>query len=207
MKLFTIISNAQSGKAFLHLGQHFGLSDEMAALTVRYTLPAMRKAIERRTETAEGLIAVLEFLGSRRCDRVMQDPRMFGHVRVESEGQAILKYLFGSSQHIRKLIDSRAKILPIEAERLEKMLPYIAVMAIGAIEQRTRRPLGAVLNRLKQTALQPRDLHNPYASLAVHLADRKRELESRWRGGRISALLSAVLPRSETRTAGARSAA
>ncbi len=201
MKLFIIISNAQSGRAFLNLGEAFGLSDEMAALAVRYVLPVMRKAIARRCETAEGVIGVLEFLGARRCDKIMQDVAMFTHPKAEAEGRAILSALFPSPAQLRKLVETRAKILPIEPERLERMLPFIAILFLGALERRTRRPLSAVLHRVTEGPLQPRDLVNPYASLARQLRRRKSYPTGGWRRGGIAALLSAMLPRPESRPA------
>ncbi len=200
MKLFLIISNAQSGRAFLNLGEAFGLSDEMAALSVRYMLPAMRKAIARRSETAEGLIGLLEFLGAWRCDRIMQDVRMFTNPKVEADGRTIVAALFPKSGQIRRLVETRAKVLPVEPERLERMLPFIAVLFIGALEQRTRRPLCAVLHRLSGGPLQPSDLVNPYGSLARHLR-RRKSLLGGWRRSGLSALLGGLLPRPENRPA------
>ncbi len=148
MKLFQIVAGAQSGRAFVNMGQAFGFGDELMAQTVRYFIPPMAKAIERRAQSPEGLLSVLEFLGARRYDRFLDDPRIFGHAQVLKEGERVLDYLFVREDRIKKIVANRAKVLPIDAPALEKMLPFIAVMVIGAIEVKTRRPLGVIWHRI-----------------------------------------------------------
>jgi hypothetical protein len=193
MKLFRIIADAQSGKIFDHMGQAFGLSGEMAAVVTRYFLPPIKKVLERRSDTLEGMVSVLEFLGSRRCDRVMDDPRMFGHARVAEEGERILNYLFGESGYRATLIEKRAKALQVEPRVLEQALPFIAVIAIGAVEKRTRRPLGVVLHRMAKGAIQPPELLNPYAALAAHI--KKRQPSKPWRPSIFGSMFSRAEPR------------
>src|SRR5271166_6300591 len=128
MRVFQIIASAQGAHIFSNMGQAFGFGDELMAQTVRYFVPPITKAIEKRAQSPEGLLSVLEFLGSRRYDRFLDDPRIFGHSQVLKEGERILDYLFVRQERIRKIIENRAKVLPIEAENLEKILPFIAVM-------------------------------------------------------------------------------
>ncbi len=148
MKVFQIIANAQGARLFSNMGEAFGFGDELMAQTVRYFIPPITKTIEKRAQTPEGLISVLEFLGSRRYDRFLDDPRIFGHAQVAEEGQRILDYLFARKERMQKIIENRAKVLPIDPVTLEKLFPFIAVLAIAAIELRTRRPLGVILYRV-----------------------------------------------------------
>jgi len=175
MKLFQIIASAQNSRAFANMGQAFGFGDELMAQTVRYFIPAMSKAIEKRAQTPEGLLSVLEFLGSRRYDRFLDDPRIFGHAQVLQEGQRILEYLFVRDERINKMVDKRAEVLPIDAVTLKTMLPFIAVMVIGAIEVRTRRPLGVIWHRISKGATDDRAIANPYLALAAYLKKQERE--------------------------------
>ncbi len=175
MKLFHIIAGAQGSRAFFNMGQAFGFGDELMAQTVRYFIPPIAKAIEKRAQSPEGLLSVLEFLGSRRYDRFLDDPRIFGHAQVLKEGERVLDYLFVREARVRKIIENRAKVLPIAAPALENILPYIAVMVIGAIEVKTRRPLGVVWHRITKGAPGDRALANPYLALAQHLKKQERE--------------------------------
>jgi hypothetical protein len=175
MKLFQIIASAQGSRAFSNMGQAFGFGDELMAQAVRYFIPPMSKAIEKRAQTPEGLLSVLQFLGSRRYDRFLDDPRIFGHAQVQKEGERVLQYLFVREARTRKIVENRAKVLPIPVEALEKILPFIAVMVIGAIEVKTRRPLGVIWHRIAKGEPASRELANPYLALVQHLKKQERD--------------------------------
>src|SRR5208283_4983625 len=83
--------------------------------------------------------------------------------------------LFVREARVKKIVENRAKVLPIEAEALQNILPYIAVMVIGAIEVRTRRPLGVIWHRISKGATDDRALANPYLALAQHLKKQDRD--------------------------------
>ena len=177
MRVFQIIANAQSAHIFSNMGKAFGFGDELMAQTVRYFVPPITKSIEKRAQTPEGLISVLEFLGSRRYDRFLDDPRIFGHAQISEEGQRILDYLFVRKERVQKIIENRAKVLPIDPVTLEKLFPFIAVLAIAAIELRTRRPLGLILYRVTKGATDDRAIANPFLALVQYL--RKQEQQQK----------------------------
>ncbi len=175
MKLFQIIAGAQGNRAFLNMGQAFGFSDEVMAQAVRYFIPPIAKALEKHAQTQEGLLAVLEFLGSRRYDRFLDDPRIFGHAQVAKEGERIVDFLFARESLVRKIVGNRAKVLPMDEVTLEKLLPFIAVMVIGGVTVRTRRPLGVILHRITKGATDDRSIANPFLALAQYLKKQERE--------------------------------
>lgn len=202
MKLFRVIASAQEGRIFANMGHFFGLSDELAAQVVRYFLPPITKTIERKITSQQGLTSVLEFLGSRRYGRLLINPHIFGHPKVREEGQRILGYLFGGPTQVSKIIANRTKVLPLQPEALERIFPYIAVMALGAIEHRTRRPLGEIVHQVSHGAADERALINPYAALAHFI--RRREAageDGRSKRTRITSRLSMLFARSESQPA------
>ncbi len=174
MKLFQIIASAQGARIFSNMGQAFGFGDELMAQTVRYFIPPITKAIEKRSQTPEGLLSVLEFLGSRRYDRFLDDPRIFGHAQIAKEGQRVLDFLFERESRVHKIVENRARVLPIDPVTLQKLFPFIAVLAIGAIEVRTRRPLGVILYRVTKGATDDRAIANPFTALVQHLRKQER---------------------------------
>jgi len=175
MRVFQIIACAQGAHIFSNMGQAFGFGDELMAQTVRYFVPPITKTIEKRAQTPEGLISVLEFLGSRRYDRFLEDPRIFGHAQIAEEGQRILNYLFVRKERLQKIIENRAKVLPIDPVTLEKLFPFIAVLAIAAIELRTRRPLGLILYRVMKGAADDRAIANPFLALVQYLKKQEQQ--------------------------------
>jgi Bacterial protein of unknown function (DUF937) len=175
MRVFQIIASAQGAHIFSNMGQAFGFGDELMAQTVRYFVPPITKTIEKRAQTPEGLISVLEFLGSRRYDRFLEDPRIFGHAQIAEEGQRILNYLFVRKERLQKIIENRAKVLPIDPVTLEKLFPFIAVLAIAAVELRTRRPLGLILYRVMKGAADDRAIANPFLALVQYLKKQEQQ--------------------------------
>ena len=67
-------------------------------------------------------------------------------------------------------------------------------MVIGAIEVKTRRPLGVIWHRITKGAPGDRALANPYLALAQHLKKQDREQKEQRRGGS-SRSLALALPR------------
>jgi hypothetical protein len=174
MRLFRTIAGAHGGRVFANMGAAFGISDELAAQAVRYFLPPIVKSVSRQTETSQGLLQFLEFLGTRRFDRYMDNPSIFGDTDVDDHGRAILAVLFPKGQpQIRKIVANRAKVLPIAPYILEAMFPYVAVMAFAGIEQKTRQPLGTILQKLASGHVDAQGLNNPYSALAREIRYRK----------------------------------
>jgi hypothetical protein len=159
------------------MGAAFGVNDELAAQIVRYFLPPMIKSISRRMDTSQGLITFLDFVGTRRHDRYLADPGIFGHPHVEADGRAILATLFPNAAHLRKIVENRAKVLPVQPQLLERMLPYIAILALGAIELKTRQPLRSILHRISQGRADQVAMANPYRALAGEI--RRHRMTSR----------------------------
>jgi hypothetical protein len=203
MKLFRSIAGAQGGRVFANMGAAFGINDELAAQAVRYFLPPITKSIARRMEHARGLVYFLEMIGSRRHDRYLADPGIFGHPQVEAEGRIILATLFPNSSQLQRIVANRTRVLPIPPALLEQMLPYIAILAVGAIELKTRQPMKEIMVKLLQGRADPVAAANPYRALASEIRRRQAAADQRDQDRRagLSAVISAIFARQEARTA------
>jgi hypothetical protein len=203
MRLFRSIANAQGGRVFANMGAAFGINDELAAQVVRYFLPPIIKSIARRIESPNGLIYLLEFIGSRRHDRYLADPGIFVHPKIEAEGRAILATLFPNPARLQKIISNRTKVLPLQPELMERMLPYVAILALGAVELKTRQPLKAVLLRVLNGRADPVAMANPYKALAGEVRRRRiaeREHQKDRRSG-IAAMFGTLFARNDAQHA------
>ncbi len=185
---------------FANMGAAFGISDELVAQSVRYLLPPIIRSITRQTESSQGLLQFLDFLGTRRFDRYMDDPTIFGHPHVEEHGRVILGALFPRGQQIRKIIVNRSKVLPIPAQVLEAMFPYVAVLALGGIEQKTREPLASILKGLARGRLDQQRLNNPYSALAQEIRHRRVDGKPR-KGPQRSGIFGSLFARKDERPA------
>jgi hypothetical protein len=186
------------------MGTTFGLSDELTAQVVRYFLPPIIKSITKRTETSRGLLHFLEFVGNHRNDQYWDDPEIFNSPKVEDEGCVILSMLFSNPEQIVRIVENRAKVLPVSAPVLDMMFPYIAILALAAIEQRTREPLAKVLQYLGRGRIDPVSAANPYKPLVGEL--RRRAASGSAKRGGLGGMFGTLFSRGEGRNA-ARSAA
>ena len=186
---------------FANMGAAFGISDELAAQTVRYFLPPIVRSITRQTESSQGLLQFLEFLGTRRFDRYMDDPTIFGHPHVEAHGRAVLAALFPKGPQVRKIIVNRAQVLPIQPQVLEAIFPYVAVLALGGIEQKTRAPLATILQKLASGRVDAQRMSNPYTALAQEIRARRAAKESEGRRGGAFGVIGSLFARSDARPA------
>lgn len=173
MRLFRSIASAQNGQIFNHMGTAFGMNDELAAQVVRYFLPPLHKAMLKRMETPHGLMMLLELIGARRHDRYLADPRIFTDLQIEEEGRALLTTLIPNRNYIARIIENRTKVLPLPAETLEEMLPYVAILVFGAVELKTRQPLKKLVLRILGGKADPVALDDPFKTLANEIRLRK----------------------------------
>lgn len=202
MRLFRSIAGAQGGRVFANFGAAYGINDELAAQIVRYFLPPITKGVSRRMRSMQGLIDFLDILGARRFDRYLADPGIFGNPHVSAEGWMILRMLFPNAMHLQRVIGNRTKVLPVGPNMLESMLPYIAILALGAIELKTRQPLKEVCLRLLNGRADPVAVANPYRALAAEIRRRRIPDEAYpERRSRIAAMLGSLFARQDTRTA------
>ncbi len=202
MRLFRSISSAQNGRIFQHMGAAFGMNDELAAQVVRYFLPPLHKAIRKRMESPTGLVTLLELIGSQRHDRYLADPGIFRHPQIEAEGRALLTALIPNRAYIRKIIDNRAKVLPLTPEQLERMLPYVTILTFGALELKTRQPMKDILLKLLGGKADPVAAANPYKSLAQAIRERQaaKGQEEEKRTG-LTGVIGALFGRSDEKKA------
>lgn len=172
MRLFRTIASAHGGRVFANMGAAFNLSDELAAQVVRYFVPPIIKAVTRRTQTSQGLLNFLDFLGTYRLSRHWDNSEIFSHPDVERDGQAVLVMLFPQVVQVRRIVNNRARVLPVDPYVLEGIFPYVAVLALAAIEMRTRQPLSNILEHLAAETIDETALSNPHEGLAEEIRRR-----------------------------------
>lgn len=203
MRLFRSIASAQDGQIFNNLGNAFDIDDELAAQVVRYFLPPLHKAITKRMETPYGLMMLMELIGARRHDRYLADPDIFTRPQVEEEGRELLTTLIPNRNYIARIIENRTTVLPLPADTLEKMLPYVTILVFGAVELKTRQPLKDVLVSILGEKADQAAVSNPYQALANEIRLRKMakgEEEEKQRSA-LSSVLNSLFRKTDQRRA------
>jgi len=172
MKLFRIIASAQEGRVFANLGGLVGLSEETTAKCVECLVQPLVDALGRRTSDREGVIDLLDLFSARRYDRFLTTTQIFGHPRSAAEGQRILDFLIGDRETLEHIIQTQQEQFELERTTVEALLPYAAIMVMGAMEHRLRAPFCEIVKKLDDPELVQQAERNPFVTLAELLRAR-----------------------------------
>jgi len=172
MKLFRIISDAQGGRVFANLGGLVGLSEEATARCVECLCEPLVEAVERRTSDREGVIELLDLFSARRYDRFLTSTQIFGHPRSPAEGQRIVDFLIEDRETLEHIISVQQDKFSLERTTIDALLPYVAIMVMGAMEHRLHAPFTEIVERLEDPDLTAQATRNPFTTLAELLRAR-----------------------------------
>lgn len=172
MKLFRIIAGAQKGRVFANLGALVGLSEETTAKCVECLAQPLVDALGRRTSDRQGVIDLLDLFSARRYDRFITTTQIFGHPRSAAEGQRILDFLVGDRETLEHIIQTQQEKFALERTAVEALLPYVAIMVMGAMEHRLRQPFLDIVRKLDDPELVQQAERNPFVTLAELLRTR-----------------------------------
>jgi hypothetical protein len=172
MKLFRIIAGAQGGRVFANLGALVGLSEEDTARCAECLSEPLVEAVERRTSDREGVIELLDLFSARRYDRFLTSTQIFGHPRSGAEGQRILDFLIEDRETLDHIISVQQEKFGLERTTIEALLPYVAIMVMGAMEHRLHSPFTEIVDRLEDPELSAQAKRNPFVTLAEVLRSR-----------------------------------
>ncbi len=172
MKLFRIIAGAQKGRVFANLGALVGLTEETTAKCVECLAEPLVDALGRRTSDRQGVIDLLDLFSARRYDRFLTTTQIFGHPRSAAEGQRLLDFLIGDRETLEHIIRTQQEKFDLERTTVEALLPYAAIMVMGAMEHRLRGPFVEIVKKLEDPELLKQAECNPFVTLADVLRSR-----------------------------------
>ena len=146
MEIATVLKNAQGGAAINNLASAFGADPTKIGPAVNSMLADLSRRIERDTFSRGGLADIVKMLGDDTAGRALSEPRKLASPEVIDSGNGVLDVLIGN-KHISRGIAARAAAESgIDAEVLKKMLPVVASMMVGGLQQKTQ---GVFANRLQ----------------------------------------------------------
>ncbi len=150
LNLQTMIMGALGGRVAKKAGAKFGLSPLQTQLALTALLPAISSALKKNTDSPQGLQGLVGALQKGRHDRILDDENELDKDETVHEGNAILGHLFGSKDVSRQVADKAAEKSGVGSDTLKKMLPLVAVMAMGSLSKQTKDP--SVLDQLASLA-------------------------------------------------------
>lgn len=156
MNMMDMIMAAAGGNASQQLGQQFGLNQNQSQGAIAALLPAISSALKQNTSSPQGLAGLLGALQNGNHSQYLDNPTQLGQPAAVSEGNAILGHLFGSKDVSRAVAGRAAETSGVSSDILKKMLPMVAMMAMGSLGKQTTGGGvgGAVKGMLGQMAMQ-----------------------------------------------------
>lgn len=152
MNMMDMIMQAAGGNTAQEAGSQFGLSPEMSQKAIGALLPAISSAMKQNTASPQGLAGLLGALQGGGHEQYLDNPQALAQ-NAPTEGNAILGHLFGTKEVSRAVAGRAAEQTGIDSGVLKKMLPMVAMMAMGGMSKQTNSNQG-IQGMLAQAAMQ-----------------------------------------------------
>jgi hypothetical protein len=152
MNMMDMIMQAAGGNTAQQAGSQFGLSPEMSQKAIGALLPAISSAMKQNTASPQGLAGLLGALQNGGHEQYLENPQALSQ-NAQTEGNAILGHLFGTKEVSRAVAGRAAEQTGIDTGILKKMLPMVAMMAMGGMSKQTNNNQG-IQGMLAQAAMQ-----------------------------------------------------
>ena len=133
LNMMDMIMQAAGGQAPQQIGQQFGLDQQQSQSAISALLPAISTAMKQNTSNPQGLAGLLGALQNGSHDQYLDNPAQLNQPQATTEGNAILGHLFGSKDVSRAVAGHAAQKSGVGADILKKMLPMVAMMAMGSL--------------------------------------------------------------------------
>ena len=156
MNMMDMIMAAAGGQAPQQVGQQLGLNQAQSQSAIAALLPAISSALKQNTSSPQGLAGLLGALQKGQHEQYLDNPAQLGAPAAVNEGNAILGHLFGSKDVSRAVAGRAAEQSGVGADILKKMLPMVAMMAMGSLGKQTKSQAatGGMQAMLGQMAMQ-----------------------------------------------------
>jgi hypothetical protein len=136
MDLLNSILNAQGGQAVDQLGAHLGLDRSQTTAAIQQLLPALAGGLSQNAAQPGGLENLMRALATGTHQQYVDDPSRLAQPSAIQDGNKILGHVLGSKEASRSVAAQAAASTGIGANVLERMLPMLASLAMGAMSQR-----------------------------------------------------------------------
>ncbi len=137
MNMMDMILSAAGGQAPQQIGNQFGLNPQQSQSAIAALLPAISSGLKNNAGSPQGLAGLLGALQNGGHDQYLENPTNLGQPAAVAEGNGILGHLFGSKDVSRAVAGRAAEQSGVSADILKKMLPMVAMMAMGSLGKQT----------------------------------------------------------------------
>jgi hypothetical protein len=138
MNMMEMIMSAAGGQAPQQIGSQFGLDAQQSQSAIAALLPAISSGLKQNSGTPQGLAGLLGALQNGSHDQYLDNPANLARQDAINEGNGILGHLFGTKEVSRAVAGRAAEQSGVSSDILKKMLPMVAMMAMGSLGKQTR---------------------------------------------------------------------
>lgn len=136
--MMDMIMSSAGGSAPQEIGQQFGLDASQSQNAIAALLPAISSGLKQNASSPQGLSGLLSALQNGSHDQYLDVPSNLSRPDVVEEGNGILGHLFGSKEVSRAVANKASEKSGVSTDILKKMLPMVAMMAMGSLNKQTR---------------------------------------------------------------------
>ena len=141
MQLFDIVRSAGKGEFVRTLAAHAGLEERQAEETLRALLPELGHEIRSAGHSRSGAAAVHAMMRDERYERYLEDPQALRQPGAIADGERVLAEIMDEDERGDLIRRVAAEIDPEpDEDEVRKVLPLVAVLAMGALGQQLRAP-------------------------------------------------------------------
>lgn len=137
------------------------------ALAVSYFLPELMAGIRSWTSTREGLQEFLNCLSDAEFERHYHAPGLVSDVTARTLGLSILAKITGARDIDPNTVQRAAALTRISTSDLDRILPYLTVLLMGALKLRSEKPLRRVLSDIRGNQHYGNAVADPFDELAT----------------------------------------
>jgi hypothetical protein len=137
VKLYDVIRSAGGGAIVEALASEAEISRDQAEQALRLLLPDLGRAIRRTAESRTGAPAVHAAIQDERYARYLEDPAALHEPAAAADGQRVLMEVLGEEQRA-ELVRGAAAAINADDDRVRKLLPLVATLAMAALGQQLR---------------------------------------------------------------------
>jgi hypothetical protein len=139
LKLYDVIRSAGGGEIVEALAREAEVSRDQAERALRLLLPDIGRAIRRTAESRTGAPAVHAAMQDERYARYLEDPDALLEPAAAEDGERVLTEVLDDEQR-EEIVRGTAAATNADEDRVRKLLPLAATLAMAALGQQLREP-------------------------------------------------------------------
>lgn len=135
MNLLDLIDSVGGQKSLGSLANNLGLDASKANDLVGALAPALMGAMQKQTNSQEGLEGFKNALQTGKHQEYLSNPASMASANTVADGNNILGHIFGNKDVSRNVAAQAAASTGIDSSLIKQALPLIASLAMGAMSK------------------------------------------------------------------------